>query len=55
VAVVMVLHDLAEAYREAPRVLVLGAGGAEEVARDDPARRERLARVFQVPPDRLAL
>lgn len=55
VAVVMVLHDLAEAYREAPRVLVLGAGRAEEVARDDPARRERLATVFDVPPDRLAL
>lgn len=55
VAVVMVLHDLAEAYREAPRVLVLGAGRAEEVARDDPARRQRLAAVFDVPPDRLVL
>lgn len=55
VAVVMVLHDLAEAYREAPRVLVLVAGRAEEVARDDPARRQRLAAAFDVPPDRLVL
>ncbi|MBK8480709.1 MAG: ABC transporter ATP-binding protein [Proteobacteria bacterium] len=55
VAVVMVLHDLAEAYREADRVLVLGAGRAEELARDEPARCERLATVFGVPPDRLGV
>ena len=52
-AAVIVLHDLAEAYREADRVLVLGAGGAVEVAADDPDRVATLARAFEVSEDRI--
>jgi iron complex transport system ATP-binding protein len=52
-AVVLVLHDLAEAYREAQRVLVLDGGRALEVAADDPERRQKLCAAFGVPEDRL--
>ena len=48
-AVVVVLHDLAEAFREASRVLVLHGGGAEELAANDPRRAEKLAQAFDVP------
>ena len=48
-AVVVVLHDLADAFREASRVLVLHGGRAEEVAPDDPLRAEKLAQAFDVP------
>ena len=53
--VVMVLHELAEAYTEADRVLVLSAAGAEEIAADDPTRRDRLAAAFEVSPERIIL
>jgi iron complex transport system ATP-binding protein len=53
--VVLVLHELADAYREGDRVLVLVDGAAVEIPADDPARREKLARAFGVPPTRIAL
>jgi iron complex transport system ATP-binding protein len=52
-AAVVVLHDVAEAYREADRVLVLDGQDAEEVPADDPRRVERLARAFGVPEERI--
>ena len=48
-AVVVVLHDLPEAFREASRVLVLHEGRAEEMSPDDPRRAEKLAHAFDVP------
>jgi iron complex transport system ATP-binding protein len=56
-ATVIVLHELAEAYREADRVLVLDPARRRgvEVGRDDPERVARLARVFEVPEDRIQL
>ena len=48
-ALLLVLHDLTDAYRHADRVFVLDAGGAAEVAADDPRREERLAAAFGVP------
>ncbi len=48
-AVIVVLHDLAEAFREAGRVLVLHDGAAEEISPDDPRRAEKLAGAFEVP------
>jgi iron complex transport system ATP-binding protein len=54
-ALLVVLHDLAEAYREADRVLVLAAGRGLLLAADDPARREKLAQAFEVPVDRISL
>jgi len=52
-ALVMVLHDLPEAYQEADRVLVLGQSGAAEVPAGDPERRGKLARAFEVPEERI--
>ncbi len=54
-AVIMVLHDLADAYREADRVLVLSGRGAEEIPADDPRRPEKLARAFDVPPEQITI
>lgn len=54
-AVVMVLHDLVEAYREADRVLVLSDGRAAEIPVDDPLRARRLAEAFGVPEDRIPI
>ena len=48
-AVVVVLHDLADAFREADTVLVLQNGRAEQMAADDPGRVSRLAKIFGVP------
>ncbi len=50
-AVILVLHDLAEAFREADRVLVLHGGEAEELSPDDSKRVEKLAHAFEVPPE----
>ncbi len=53
---VLVLHELAAAYREADRVLVLaGEGGARELPADAPERREVLAAAFGVEPTRIVL
>jgi iron complex transport system ATP-binding protein len=52
-AVVYVLHDLAEAFREAQRVFVLSGGQAALVRPDDPQRRSKLAEAFEVPEDRV--
>jgi len=54
-ALVMVLHELGEAYREADRVLVLSAGAFEEVSAGDPERRSKLARAYQVPESAIVL
>ena len=51
VAVVLVLHELTEAYREAERVLVLAGGEAAELAPE--GRREGLAAAFDVPLERI--
>lgn len=50
-AVVLVLHDLAEAFREAERVYLLSDGAAEQLTASDPQRAQRLARAFGVPED----
>jgi iron complex transport system ATP-binding protein len=52
-AVVLILHDLTEAYREAHRVLVVHSGRVELVASDDASRTRRLAQAFGVPDDRI--
>ncbi|MCA9665795.1 MAG: ABC transporter ATP-binding protein [Myxococcales bacterium] len=49
-AVVVVLHDLVDAYDAHDRVLVVADGEARVVARDD---REALARAFGVPEKRI--
>jgi len=54
-AVGLVLHELADAYREAARVLVLSDGRAEEIGASDPTRLARLARAFGVPESRISL
>ena len=59
-AVVIVLHELADAFREASRVVVLGAGtGQAAVAREldagDPTRVALLAAAFEVPPELIRL
>lgn len=54
-AVLLVLHDLADAYREADRVYVLTGSGVEQIPAEDPDRRERLARAFDVPPEQITL
>jgi iron complex transport system ATP-binding protein len=54
-ALLIVLHDLAEAYREADRVLVLAAGRGRVLLADDPDRREKLAQAFEVPVERINL
>lgn len=48
-AILMVLHDLADAYREADRVLVIHHGQAEEISAEDSALTRRLAQAFEVP------
>jgi iron complex transport system ATP-binding protein len=53
VAVIAVLHDLAEAYRQADRVFVLARGAAECVLATDPNRLQKLATAFEVPSSRL--
>jgi len=50
---VYVLHDLAEAFREAQRIFVLHEGRAALVRPDDPQRRSKLAAAFEVPQDRV--
>lgn len=55
VAVIAVLHDLAEAYRQAERVVVLAHGAAECVFASDPERLQKLAEAFEVPQSRLVL
>ncbi|MBW2733717.1 MAG: ABC transporter ATP-binding protein [Deltaproteobacteria bacterium] len=52
---VSVLHEPAEAFREATRVLLLGADGGHEVAKDDPERRDLLAAAYAVPVERITL
>jgi iron complex transport system ATP-binding protein len=47
-ALLVVLHDLAEAFRVANRVFLLGGGQASEVDRANPASRCRLAAAFEV-------
>jgi iron complex transport system ATP-binding protein len=54
-AMLLVLHDLVEAYREAQRVLVLAEGRAEEIPAGDPQRVEKLARCFGVPAERIVV
>lgn len=54
-AILAVLHDPGDAYREATRVLLLAGGRAEEVRADDPDRIAKLARAFEVPEARIAL
>lgn len=52
-ALVMVLHDLQDAFREADEVLLLAEGKAGQVAPSDPDRRQRLADAFGVPTHRI--
>lgn len=52
---VLVLHELAEAYREADRVLVLTPTSSRELLQDDPRRREVLAEAFGVDAERIVL
>jgi iron complex transport system ATP-binding protein len=54
-ALLLVLHDLVEAYREAQRVLVLAGGRAEEIPAGDPRRIEKLAAAFGVPAERIVV
>lgn len=55
-ALLAVLHDPADAFREADRVLVLGEGGeCGLVDAADPARLAKLARAFGVPESRITL
>jgi iron complex transport system ATP-binding protein len=55
-AVLAVLHDPADAYREADHVLVLGEGGeCGLVDAGDPARLTKLARAFGVPESRITV
>lgn len=53
VGLVMVLHDVGDAFREADRVLVLDGGRAELVSAEGPGTVARLARAFQVPEHRV--
>jgi iron complex transport system ATP-binding protein len=54
-AVALVLHDLADAFRECHRVMVLDQGGVQALDPGDPARVPTLARAFDVPEDRIPL
>jgi iron complex transport system ATP-binding protein len=54
-ALAIVLHEPADAFREAERVLLLHDRRAEELRADSPRRVELLARAFGVPEDRIAL
>ncbi|MCC6747497.1 MAG: ABC transporter ATP-binding protein [Deltaproteobacteria bacterium] len=54
-ALVLVLHDLRAAFREAGRVLLLDHGRGTWVPDEPGARRELLARAFEVPEERLPL
>jgi iron complex transport system ATP-binding protein len=55
VALVLVLHELGDAFREADRVLVLDEGRATAATASDPDTLPRLARAFQVPEDRVRM
>jgi iron complex transport system ATP-binding protein len=55
VALVLVLHELGDAFREADRVLVLDEGQATPLAAGAPDTVARLARAFQVPEDRVRI
>lgn len=48
VAVVMVLHELADAFSQSTRVLVLGRGSAVELKKTDPQLKAKLAQAFEV-------
>lgn len=52
-ALVLVLHDLQDAFREADEVLLLAQGRAEWVGLQDTDRVERLAHAFGVPVERI--
>jgi len=54
-AVVLVLHDPADAFRESDKVLVLTKGRAEHVLPQAPDRIQRLAHAFDVPEERISL
>jgi iron complex transport system ATP-binding protein len=54
-AVVFVLHDLAEAFREADTVMVISEGQAVQVPAEDPDRLEKLSAAFGVPEDRIMI
>ncbi|MFH1130646.1 MAG: ABC transporter ATP-binding protein [Pseudomonadota bacterium] len=47
--ILMVLHNLTEAYREADRVLVLAQGRVSQISDNDPGRTQKLAEAFDVP------
>lgn len=53
--IVSVLHDPAEAFREAARVLLVGSEEVRELGGEDPRRRELLAAAFGVPVERIAI
>jgi iron complex transport system ATP-binding protein len=55
VAVVMVLHELADAFRESEQVLVLSEGVARICSASSPALRGELAAAFQVEPSAIVL
>jgi iron complex transport system ATP-binding protein len=48
-ALLMVLHEISDAFRQADRVLVLDGERADEVSADSPETVGRLARAFAVP------
>jgi hypothetical protein len=50
-----VLHELADAFREADRVLVLAHGRSEEMPPGDPLRVAKLAQAFSVPEEKIVL
>jgi iron complex transport system ATP-binding protein len=52
-ALVLVLHEPGDAYREAERVLLLDGAGGEVVGAEDPDRIAKLARAFSVPESRI--
>jgi len=54
-AVVLVLHDLTDAFRECSSLLVLHGGVARALEPGDPGRVQALARAFEVPEDRIHL
>lgn len=53
--IISVLHEPAEALREATRVLLLGRQGVQELSKDDPERRKALAEAFEVPLERISV
>lgn len=53
VAVLMVLHEINDAIREADRMLIIADGRATQKQTNDPHIKQTLATAFQVPIDRI--